>query len=148
MDTESTPTSLPVASLVGTTDEGIDAMGGQAEVRIASFPFRIGRESRMVPSTHLASEDLRLNAAPQLNDLYLRDPSRKRLQISREHFAIEYAGGKFFLLDRGSSCGTIVAERRVGGDRAGGQTELRSGDRIGAGNDSSPCVFRFEIATD
>jgi len=70
------------------------------------------------------------------------------LQISREHFAIERATGSYFLVDRGSACGTIVAGRHIGGDRAGGRTELRSGDEIVVGTDGSPYVFRFEIATD
>ncbi len=70
------------------------------------------------------------------------------MQISREHFAIEYADDQFLLIDPGSVCGTIVAGKQVGGNLTGGQTELRSGDELIVGTDESPYVFRFEIVTE
>ena len=145
---ESPATRPPVALLVATTDEARHSLGDKSTLRIATFPYRVGRESRVASSAPSRSADLRLGVAPQLNDIYLLDPWRKHLQISHEHFAIEYTADGFFLLDRGSACGTIVAGRHVGGDRTGGRTELRSGDEIVVGTDTSPFVFRFEIATD
>ena len=145
---ESAATRPPVALLVATTDEARRSLGDKSNLRIATFPYRVGRERRVAGSAHPRSADLRLGVAPQLNDLHLIDPWRKHLQISREHFAIEYTADGFFLLDRGSACGTIVAGRHIGGDRTGGRTELRSGDEIVVGTDTSPFVFRFEIATD
>ncbi len=145
---EPTATPPPVASLVATTEEASLALGGQSSVRISTFPCRVGRESRVVTSARPRSDDLRLGSAARLNDLYLVDPLKKHLHISREHFAIEYAAGKFFLVDRGSTCGTIVAGRHIGGDCSGGQTELHSGDEIVVGTDRSSYVFRFEVATD
>ena len=50
-----------------------------------------------------------------------------------------------FVVDRGSVRGTIVAGRQIGGNRAGGRTELRSGDVIIVGTSTSEYVFRFEI---
>ncbi len=95
-----------------------------------------------------APEEARSATAPQLNDLYLVDPTRADvLHISREHFVIEYTDNQFFLVDRGSVCGTLVAGQQVGRGRAGGRTELRSGDEIIVGTDASPYVFRFEIRT-
>jgi len=70
------------------------------------------------------------------------------LNISREHFAIECAGSQFVLVDLGSACGTIVAGTPVGGGRTGGRTELRSGDEIVVGTDTSPYLFRFKILPD
>ena len=83
---------------------------------------------------------------PPLNDLYLVEPKwSDLLQISREHFAIERVGHQFFVVDRGSACGTTVAGKQIGGDRRGGRTELRHGDQIRGGGDESGYVFRFEI---
>ena len=123
------------------------ALGGQREARLTQLPFKVGRESRVAPPANRILIELRLAVAPQLNDLYLVEPQGKDvLQISREHFAIEYADDQFFLIDRGSACGTMVAGIQVGGNRTGGRTELRSGDELIVGTDQSPYVFRFEIA--
>lgn len=143
-----TPTPPPVALLVATTDEARHSLCDKSTLRMATFPFRVGRESRVATPVEPRIAELRLGVAPQLNDVYLLDPWRTHLQISREHFAIEYTADGFFLLDRGSACGTIVAGRHIGGDRTGGRTELRNGDEIVIGTDKSPFVFRFEIATD
>ena len=135
-------------ALVAVTKETKLALGDQHEVRVAQLPFKIGRESRVASPVNRILVELRLRVAPQLNDLYLVEPQGvDALQISREHFAIEYADDRFFLIDRGSACGTIVAGKKVGGNRTGGRTELRSGDELIVGTDKSPYVFRFEIAT-
>ena len=141
--------SPSVAALVAVTKEAQLALGGQREVRVSQFPFKVGRESRLAPPADPAIIELRRGVAPQLNDLYLLEPPWvDLLQISREHFAIECADDRFFLVDRGSACGTIVAGKQVGGNRTGGRTELRSGDDIIVGTDESPYVFRFEISTE
>lgn len=59
---------------------------------------------------------------------------------------IECIDGLFFLTDRRSACGTIVAGRRIGGRRKGGRTELRDGDEVIVGTSKSPYVFRFRVA--
>ena len=99
----------------------------------------------MSDPTTPALVELRLCVAPQLNDVYLLEPSAELLQISREHFAIQYEGDQLFVVDRGSVCGTIVAGKQIGGNRVGGRTELRSGDVIIVGTSTSEYVFRFEI---
>lgn len=141
-------THPPTASLVATTEEAVRALGGQPGLRVTSFPFRVGRERRVAASRRPASTDQRLGAVPQLNDVYLLDSVRKQLFISGEHFVIEREAGTFALLDRGSACGMVVAGTRVGGDRAGGRTTLRSGDEIVVGHRRSPYVFRFEVAAE
>lgn len=153
--TESVIASAPVATLAAltpVTEEARLALGGQREVRVAQFPFKVGRESRGVPPANSAFPadpalvKPRLGTGPQLNDLYLIEPTwPSLLQISREHFVIEYADNQFFLIDRGSACGTIVAGKHVGRNRTGKRTELRSGDEIIVGTADSPYVFRFEI---
>jgi len=138
----------PVDSLVATTEEATRALGGRSEVRVTTFPFRVGRDRRVGAFAHPTSRDLRLGVESQSNDVYLPDPLKKHLHISGEHFAVEYATDKSFLRDRGSACGTIVAGRQIGGVRKEGRTELRSGDEIVVGTDRSPYVFRFETADD
>ncbi len=130
------------------TKEATLALGGQREVRITQLPFKVGRETRVAPPANPSLIERRLGTVPQRNQLYLVEPSwADYLHISREHFAIEYADDQFFLVDRGSACGTIVAGKQIGGNRTGGRTELRSGDTLIVGTDKSPYVFRFEIAT-
>ncbi len=135
-----------VATLVAVTNEAKLALGGRREVHITRFPFKIGRESRVAPPTNPPIVERRPGTAPESNDAYLVERAGAHLlQISREHFAIEYASDQFFLVDRGSACGTIVAGTRIGGHQKGGRTELRDGDEVIVGTNKSPYVFRFEI---
>ena len=140
--------SPSVAALVAVTKEATLALGSQRKVRVTHLPFKVGRERRVARPANRILGELRLGVAPQLNNLYLFEPQcADLLHISRKHFAIEYADDQFFLVDQGSACGTIVAGKQVGGNRTGGRTELRSGDELIVGTDTSPYVFRFEIAT-
>jgi pSer/pThr/pTyr-binding forkhead associated (FHA) protein len=135
-----------VATLVAITEEATHALGGRSGVPVTTFPFRVGRERRVGPPAYPTSGELRLGVESPLNDFYLPDPARKHLHISAKHFAVEYVDETFFLRDRGSACGTIVAGQRIGGKRKGGRIKLRSGDEIVIGTDTSPYVFRFEVA--
>ena len=139
------PAQQTTPRLVATTDEAVRSLGGKSEVSITEFPFKVGRESRSPDTDRKEFTGLRLNVAPELNDLYLLEPRWSDiLQISREHFAIESTGDGFFLVDRQSACGTIVAGKMVGGNRTGGRTELRHGDVIVVGLAGSEYAFRFE----
>jgi pSer/pThr/pTyr-binding forkhead associated (FHA) protein len=60
--------------------------------------------------------------------------------VSREHFLIDTKHELYVLIDRGSFCGTIV-----GGQRAGGQIELRNEDVVIIGTVDSPYVFKFVV---
>jgi predicted component of type VI protein secretion system len=87
----------------------------------------------------------RRTGAPPNNDVYLLDTTEK-LQISREHFQIEQrADGSFELVDRGSACGTRVGNRAIFDGDKGGRCELKPGDSITLGINSSPYVFRFVV---
>ena len=134
------------ARLVATTDGAVRALGGRHDIPISGFPFKVGRESRSPDGDqkHQLTE-LRLRVAPEVNDLYLLEPRWSDiLHISREHFTIESTGSQFFLVDRQSACGTIVAGQQVGGNRTGGRTELHHDDVIVVGPRDSEYVFRFE----
>ena len=114
-------------------------------MRIDRFPFKVGRESRSPAAAKSHHTELRLGTLPGVNDLYLLEPAWKDiLEISREHFVIDYEEGRFWLTDRGSACGTVVAGTQVGGNRVSGRIELRNGDVIIVGNASSEYAFRFE----
>lgn len=127
---------------MATTREVARALGGRRDVRITHFPFKVGRECRLAALADPSLIERRPGNAPKANDIYLVEPTSS---VSREHFAIEYAVDQFVLVNRGSACGTIVAAKRVGGNRTGGRAELRSGDEIIVGTHGSPYVFRFEL---
>ena len=129
------------------TPEAVRALRGVKRIEMTHFPFRIGRESRTSEPPTPSLIELRLGVAPDLNDLYLIEARWSDLfQISREHLQIEQDGQRFFVADRGSQCGTIVAGRPVGGNRSVGRVEVKSDDLIVVGNDRSDYIFRFEIS--
>ncbi len=118
-------------------------------VAIRTFPFRIGRESRVMNSEGKWVRKERPRVLPGVahsasNDLYLIDGGDP-LQISREHLQIEAAGaGRFMVVDRGSARGTIVAGRMIGGHDQGGFAPLADGDVIVLGAEwQSPYRYRF-----
>ena len=129
-------------TLVAVTAQAEFALGGRCGVRLTHFPFKVGRESRLSQAGF--AREQRLGCTPQLNDLYHSEPhGAEVIHISRDHFAIEHVGGEFFVVDRGSVAGTIVAGRRIGGHRKGGRTRLHPGDEIVIGGETSPYVFRL-----
>lgn len=118
-------------------------------IAIRTFPFRVGRESRVMNSDGkwVRKERPRVLAGvahSASNDLYLVD-SGDPLQISREHLQIETAGnGRYLVVDRGSARGTIVAGRTIGGRDQGGFAPLADGDLIVLGAEwQSPYRYRF-----
>jgi len=129
--------------LIARTDEARRALG-KAEVIITAFPLNVGRECRTALMKLSISVDRRLGGTSQVNDIYLVDPTAP-YRVSREHFLIDYAEGKFVLTDRGSVGGTTVNGTTLGGDRRGGYTELHNQDEIVVGEATSPFVFVFRI---
>ena len=53
--------------------------------------------------------------------------------------------GEFYVIARGSGCGTLVGSRAIGGGRGGGQAPLRDRDTITIGTKASPFVFQFFV---
>ena len=141
--------SCSEARLVAVTEEAARALGGARELRVTQFPFKVGRERR----SYLADDRLpvdvqqrRRGEAPPVNDVYLREEASASLHISGAHFSIECVDSRFFLVDRGSACGTMVAGDLIGGNRKGGRTELRDGDEVIVGTGRSRYIFRFRFA--
>lgn len=139
---------LPKAVLKALTPEAVEAtpkdLIENGYIIITEFPFKIGRESRVVNTDGKLERAERPNKgeAQPNNDLYLVD-SGHRLNISREHFLIEKRDQQYFLVDRGSACGTKVEGENVGGDDAGGTVQLRDSEVISIGAVGTPYIYRF-----
>jgi pSer/pThr/pTyr-binding forkhead associated (FHA) protein len=85
----------------------------------------------------------RRRKVPPNNDVYLID-REELLNISREHFQIERTNDvSYEIVDRGSTCGTIVDGTRIGNEAASMRCPLKSGARIIVGLPDSPYVFEF-----
>ena len=139
---------LPKAALQPMTPEassGVpNSMLWQEWILIHHFPFRVGRESRVIwrGSRVQRIERPKQDESEPNNDLYLVD-SGELLNISRKHFQIENRPEGCFLVDRGSDCGTIVGGEPVGGSEADCTRPLRDGELIVVGEKTSPYVYRF-----
>jgi pSer/pThr/pTyr-binding forkhead associated (FHA) protein len=141
----------PLALLKAVTPEAKAAINksclGEELIGIWSFPFRIGRESRVhvVEGELVISERHRpgKESLPN-NDVYLLDGG-KQLHISREHLSIEKTAEGYRVSDRESACGTTVNTDTVGGEESGGAHPLSDGDRIRLGGMNSPFVFEFIV---
>lgn len=134
--------SAATAALAALTPEAKTAIGG-AQLAIRQFPFRVGRDSRAGkrPITRVLMDRRRPVSRPN-NELYLPEPD-PATNVSREHFQIEHNGAQFVLVDRQSTCGTIVEGQVVGGKQTGGAVPLRDGDVIIVGTSASRYVFKF-----
>ncbi|MBI3449499.1 MAG: FHA domain-containing protein [Acidobacteria bacterium] len=118
---------------------------GAAEIEIREFPFRVGRENRKMQWTDKGMRSERREpAAKPNNDLYLIE-TKEPMNVSREHFQIEREGVGFALVDRKSTCGTLVEGDVVGGQNRGGRVTLRDGDVVIVGASISPYVFKFRV---
>ena len=125
------------------TAESKNALQGQV-LRVMEFPFRVGRESRGLNADSAKQSALQRRGTqmPPNNDLYLLEQN-PTISVSREHFQIEQANGKFILVDRGSTLGTAVEAQAIGGDHRGGRIELNDGDVIIVGSHHSGFIFKF-----
>jgi hypothetical protein len=113
-------------------------------VPIRTLPFRVGRESRfgVMHGKVVSMERRNAESAPN-NELYIQDDA-EFLNVSREHFQIESKpDGTYELLDRGSTCGTIVDGVAAGGESPLSRCPLKHGSVIRVGTPASPFVFRF-----
>jgi CRP-like cAMP-binding protein len=84
----------------GQTQEAKEALG-HCKRSITKFPFLIGRESKD-PDTDVF----------YTNDLFVRE--QKPYVVSRNHLAIKNEAGWVWVVDRGSSFGTIVNGKEIG----------------------------------
>jgi pSer/pThr/pTyr-binding forkhead associated (FHA) protein len=130
------------ATLIALTPEANAALGGP-EIALARLPFRVGRESRATQrAAGRTIAERRKSQSRPTNELYLAE-NGEMLNVSREHLQIQHNGTHYILVDRQSSCGTIVEGTTVGGRGAGGAVKLNDGDVIIVGTSSSRYVFKF-----
>ncbi|HSL47710.1 MAG TPA: FHA domain-containing protein [Candidatus Deferrimicrobiaceae bacterium] len=130
--------------LVALTPESRAALGApQAEIE--RFPYRVGRESRGMQRTPEGFVGERRSPGSRpTNDLYLVEHDEP-MNVSRAHFLIERDGAGYVLVDRESTCGTIVEGEIVGGGTRGGTIALHDGDVIIVGTSNSPYAFKFRV---
>lgn len=127
---------------------------GATEIPMDAFPFRFGRgEIRkrntstiqwVVEKMSQADQDGGTVAQATRVDCELPE-SRQSRYVSREHFTILAEGEQFFLVDEGSSLGTIVEGKLIGGKRAGGRTPLKHNDVVIVGSHHSGYCFKFQV---
>ncbi len=113
--------------LSGLNEVSSDALGG-GEMKLTSFPFKVGLEHE------LGEEDILSD-----NDLYLKD--FLPFSVSRNHFLIDKTDGKFVVIDRGSRLGTIVNDIRIDAQNI----LTKNVNKIIIGSEQSPFVFKLEI---
>ena len=141
------PRSLTGGYLVALTPESAEAIRAR-EINIPHLPFRVGRESRRARWTQggLIGERERRGAETANNDLYLVEDAEP-MNVSREHFLIDRDADGFFLLDRGSTCGTLVEGEMVGGSGQQARAPLADHHVILVGTSLSRYVFKFRLET-
>jgi len=143
----------PRAILLPLTKEATNAIvKGQCQndlIPMMSFPFRIGRESRLGKNESGLFLKLRLikNTSKPNNDIYLINDA-KDLQISKEHLQIERTKNHYLLKDRGSSKGTTINGITYGGQEKVFEQVLNDGDIIKVGNEQSEYKYQFLILED
>jgi pSer/pThr/pTyr-binding forkhead associated (FHA) protein len=143
MTTDLAVIEQPQITLVALTQETREAIGA-ASIAATPLPYRVGRESRARGFEQILSFGQRRLGGKPNNELYLRETA-EQLNVSREHFQIEWDGRSVVLVDRGSTCGTIVEGQEVGGQGQRGTVALKDGDVIIVGTAFSPFVFKVRM---
>ncbi|HPC36500.1 MAG TPA: cyclic nucleotide-binding domain-containing protein [Candidatus Marinimicrobia bacterium] len=117
--------------------EGLTPIAKQAlknrVVCLRKFPYKIGRESGH------RREDVFVD-----NDLSLVD--NIPYNVSRNHMSVNFYNGQYYILDRGSSLGTIVNNVPIGGHLPNFKAELHRGENIVIlGTSNSQFQFKITI---
>lgn len=136
-------TSPSGAYLVALTPESAEAIRAR-EINLPHLPFRLGRESRNVRWTEAGLMAEKRMSGPPNNDLYLVE-STDPMSVSREHLLIDRDAEGFFLMDRGSACGTLVEGEPVGGKGRGGRAALKDHTVFIIGTSASRFAFKFRL---
>jgi pSer/pThr/pTyr-binding forkhead associated (FHA) protein len=134
---------LSYPSLVPLTPEARTA-ASDGNIPVLALPFRMGRDLRNGPHSpfRLFRKERRRSGETGPNHVYLAEQSRPH-RVSRQHILIDQEGGRFYVQDQRSACGTLVEGEELGGQREGGRRWLKHGDVIIVGGNHSPFVFKF-----
>ena len=131
-DTAAEDTSVKVVRISGMTDKAIEILNNK-ELIIKKFPFKIGRES-----SH------RYDAIFVDNDMFIED--EMPYNVSKNHLSINLHGNQFYVLDRGSSLGTIVNGKNIGGNISDYKSVLNKGkNTMIIGSETSPYQFKITL---
>lgn len=122
--------SLDVKSIIlsGLNETSTKALDG-GKIEISKFPFKVGRQHDSEEDDDVFSD----------NDLYLNDQAP--FNVSRNHFMIYKIEDKYAIVDRGSSFGTIVNDKKIRDICILKKTV----NKIIVGSNGSPFVFQLEI---
>jgi CRP-like cAMP-binding protein len=125
------PAELPV-TLYGDS-ASLDGAVPRAGIRIASFPFHVGRK-------------VGSNEQPPAAPVALQIEDHRPYRLSRLHFSVERTGDGFAISDILSTLGTEVNGEYLGETFAKARAALNKGDnRVVAGGLDSPYVFRIVV---
>lgn len=141
----------PDAILIPLTKEATNSVGqcNKGIIPISTFPFKIGRESRIGENERGLFIKLRFRKSTSVpnNDVYLIDNGSTK-QISKEHFTIERTNNFYLLKDRGSKTGTTINDITYGGSEKDIEQVLNDGDIIKIGSSDSEFKFQFLVLED
>lgn len=116
----------------GLTEEAANAIKGK-ELVITKFPFKIGRNSNHISDAIFTNNDLSLDDNVPYN-------------VSKNHMSINLHENQVYILDRGSSLGTIVNGKQIGGNVSNYKAPLSPGENsVILGSSSSPFQFKIVI---
>jgi hypothetical protein len=104
---------------------------------VTQFPFRVGLDSRGPRAVARIVMDRRRLGSRSNNDLYLAE--REATNVSQHSRSAQQ--GAYVLVDRQSTCGTLVEGRVVGGKRAAARA-LRDSDASSSAPSSARVQFR------
>jgi CRP/FNR family cyclic AMP-dependent transcriptional regulator len=127
-DIAAQPGTTPTVRFRGITREAQNQLNDK-EVNIKKFPFKIGRKSSHTFDEIFAD-----------NDLYIEDEIP--YNVSKNHLSINFQGNQYYVLDRGSSIGTIVNGTSIGGKISNYKVTLKKGENtLIIGSENSPYQF-------
>lgn len=131
-DFSTKPGAIPIVRVKGITREAQKLLNDK-EISIKKFPYKIGRKS-----THTFDEIF------VDNDLYIEDEIP--FNVSKNHLSINFQGDQYYVLDRGSSIGTIVNGKNIGGKISNYKVVLRKGENsLIIGSENSPYQFTITV---
>ncbi|RXJ83954.1 FHA domain-containing protein [Arcobacter cloacae] len=140
---------VPEVVLLPITKEAKVSLMDKKMIVINSFPYKIGRESRISESDRGVFVKLRIfsSSINPNNDIYLVN-STQSLEISKEHFQIEKKDNKYYIKDRNSTLGTKLNDKEIGKQKINENFLLNDGDIIKIGSNNSEFQFQFLILKD
>ncbi len=131
-DTTTKDVTTPTVRLTGLTREAQSVLNNKV-LNIQKFPFKIGRNSSHVSDAIFVNNDLSIDDVLPYN-------------VSKNHMSINFYQNQFYILDRGSSLGTTVNGKNIGGNVNNYKIDLNKGENtVVIGAEASPYQFKISI---